>query len=127
MNEKYNTWLSGFNLANVIITNAADLKSVDTACYIDTAGVSHSLTATYDDTASTLSIAAQAAFMNIERIHYLQKGVDFNLCDPSTDFYTTDKIPELTGPTATMLLTSTTAAAKPITMTFTKLTDPSLP
>jgi hypothetical protein len=50
--EKYtegsSDFLAAYMLKSIVITNAEDLKDVDTACYVDATGVSHSLTLTYD-------------------------------------------------------------------------------
>lgn len=95
------------------------MKDKDTACYIDNDGVSHTLTGAYDDLSKTFNITGPVPFTTLERIHYLKKGTDLNFCDPASDFYTTATIPDLSGSFASMNLTSSTAAALPITMNFT--------
>jgi len=68
-----------------------------------------------------LTITGPVNFVEFERIHYLQKGVDLNLCDPTTDFYTTADTPDLSKATASMKLTSTTKAADDLLMRLTVL------
>lgn len=71
MTEKYDVFISGYKLASVIITNAEDLKSVDTACYFGADDVPVSVTPTYDDATKTLSMSLGASFLSFTRIHYL--------------------------------------------------------
>jgi len=126
ISEKSDDYYNGFNIDKLIIADAEDLSSIDTACYIDNTGATQALTSAYDEKAKTLTISnanGGIVFNQFERIHYLQKGVDHNLCDASSDFYTTDKIPDLSGSTASMDLTSATKAAVPITMKFTAHQD----
>ena len=107
-----------------MIADAEDLKDVDTACWYSLEGSMLPLTVSYKATNKTLVMtspkdaASKVQFNAFHRLHYLQKDVDLNLCDPQSDGYTLDKVPDLTGPTASMLLTSKTEAAKPINMTF---------
>lgn len=57
-------------------------------------------------------------FNDLKSLHYLQKGVDINFCDISTDFYYLDdpNFPDMTSNNATMNLVSRTKALKPITV-----------
>lgn len=119
INENSDPYYADFNIDKVVIADAKDLASVDTACYIKKDGSVVSLTAAFDDKANTLTVSGGINPFDMERMHYLQKGVDLNLCDPSTDFYTTDKIPDLSGSFAQMDLTSATKGARPLTMNFT--------
>jgi hypothetical protein len=121
INDNQGTYFNGFQIGELVITDAADLKGVDTACYINNAGQAKPLTASFDDAKKVLKITGGINFQQVERVHYLQKGVDFNLCDPTTDFYTITDLPDLTKSSVSMTLTSTTKAARDLQMVLTVL------
>jgi hypothetical protein len=56
INENSGDYYKAFNIGQLIITDAEDLKSIDTACYVSTAGTVNPLTATFDDKMNTLTI-----------------------------------------------------------------------
>lgn len=100
----------------MIITNAADLKDTDFACY--TSQVDHSvtkLTTTYSDTekAETLTIATTDGspidLGVMKDIHYGTSATDLNLCDISSQYYkVSGDALDLTGVSTKTTLTSLT-------------------
>jgi alpha-glucosidase (family GH31 glycosyl hydrolase) len=103
----------------LIITNAADLKDTDFACY--TSQVDHSvtmLTATADSTegAETLTIkttdGSPIDLGTLKDIHFGTSALDLNLCDISSQYYKVSGDPlDLTGVTTKATLTSLTTKA----------------
>jgi hypothetical protein len=87
----------GFNIDKIVIADAADLKDVDTVCYVDSSGNTTYLTLSYNPSKQTLTIIGKINFIEMERLHYLQAGVHLNLCSPIYDFYRADVIPDLEG------------------------------
>jgi hypothetical protein len=124
LNDQVNS-STGFYLEKLVITNAADLKSIDTACFIATNGSVHPLSVTHDNDMNLLNIsapqdqnAADFTFFEMRSIQYLEKGKDINYCNLTTDFYKTSETPDLTGNYAEVVFTSQTMAARDILMTF---------
>jgi hypothetical protein len=97
----------GFNIDKIVIADAADLKNVDTFCYVNSKGETIDLTGTFDAKMMTLTINGKINFIEMERLHYLQAGVHLNLCNLSSNFYATFATPDLTGAFYSMELTST--------------------
>lgn len=99
-----NTASQGFYLDKLVITRAADLMNVDTACYIRDDGTVFQLNVTYDKDMSLLNITARDdqnpsdfQFINMTSVHYLQRGVDINHCDQYHDYYSPSGEPDLSG------------------------------
>lgn len=103
-------------MESLIITNAADLASVDFACARADAGyemIELTATPSGDEGAEILTIAMKDGSAwdigAIKDIHWGVSATDLNLCDISSQYYVVkgDAI-DLTGPTATATLTSQT-------------------
>lgn len=103
---------SGIKLEKIVITNAADLKTTDFACWTnkDTLVATDLKFTPGDDSTLTLeSTDGSAIDMTVFRdIHFGDSSKDINLCAPSSQFYKIkdgDTI-DLTKSTATTTLTS---------------------
>lgn len=103
-------------LDSLIITNAADLKDTDFACF--TSQVDHSVTmlaATADTTAGAETLTIKTTDGSpidlgvMKDIHFGTSATDLNLCDISSQFYkVSGDALDLTAATATTTLTSLT-------------------
>lgn len=79
----------------------------------------------HDTDSQTLNITAPSGkdariftLFDMWSVHYLQRGVDINHCDPYHDFYRLTATPNLDAPEATIEFESPTQGARPITMTM---------
>ena len=97
------------NLEKVVITDASDLADTDFACMTNffTREVT-TLKYEYDSTTLTLNISSQDGegiiMKNLRDIHFGTKARDINLCDPSSNYYKSESVPDLTKPSESITL-----------------------
>lgn len=104
----------GRGLASVVITNAADLQSVDFACWADTDGVITDMTFAYDGTALTQTLTAKTGSINtftLRDIYFGDSSKDVNLCDPTSNYYKLKAAADLSTAHTTVGLTNAQPAA----------------
>lgn len=125
----------GFYVDKVVITNPLNQFNntsphvlsgrIDTACFIATNGTVFKWNVTHDEYQDTLVIhprsdqnPADFTFFNMRSIHYLERGVDINHCDPYHDYYYYEGQPDLSSNYAKVEFKSRTETFKAMLMEF---------
>jgi len=99
----------GVKINKIVITNAGAWDEINFACIIDTTGKQLNVQVDHDKDAklinfTNLNDTNGLTFFDFQYLYFGDVAKDINMCNPSTQFYSPvdGKVPDLSGPTATV-------------------------